>query len=169
MTLAELWPALLAAVAVLWALGAYNRLVRLRNAIHGAWAALDDALHRRDELLPPRLAARRAADPAAADAASAALAALRSAAEAMRARPLEAARGEALSRAEERLHAALAGVIDRVPADPEAPDDWHANEQRLAFARQAFNAAVDAYNAALAQFPTRLLRPLFGFAPAAQV
>ncbi len=37
---------------------------------------------------------------------------------------------------------------------------------RLDFARQAFNDAAQAYNAAVVQFPTRLLGPLFGFVPA---
>ena len=36
-------------------------------------------------------------------------------------------------------------------------------QNRLDFARRAFNESVQSYNAAVGQFPTRLLGPLFGF------
>jgi LemA protein len=46
---------------------------------------------------------------------------------------------------------------------------WHEREPRLAFARQLFNDAAQTYDAALVQFPTRLLVRLFGFGPAGRL
>ena len=45
----------------------------------------------------------------------------------------------------------------------------HDASQRLAFARQLFNDAVDCYNEAARQFPTRLLSSLFGFGVAGKL
>jgi LemA protein len=42
-------------------------------------------------------------------------------------------------------------------------------QSRLAFARQAFNEAAAEHDSALALFPTRLLVPVFRFAPAGRL
>lgn len=42
----------IAAVLVFWAVGAYNRLVRLRNEIGNAFAQIDVQLKRRHDLIP---------------------------------------------------------------------------------------------------------------------
>lgn len=174
MTVGELAPALVAAVLVLWMLGAHNRLVRLRNAILGAWAQFDEPLRRRHEALPALLSALReplAAEHRTLDAVADALAQQRAAAEALRTKPV-GAETTAFLRADGLLASAIArllALLDQQPALRARDDiaaslrELHDSDLRLAFARQAFNDAVDAYNAALAQFPTRLLRPLFGF------
>ncbi|MCU0930027.1 MAG: LemA family protein [Burkholderiaceae bacterium] len=174
MTVAELAPALVAAVLVLWALGAHNRLVRLRNAIRAAWEQIDESLRRRHEALPALLAALReplAAEHPTLDAVADALAQQRVATDALRATPV-GAETAAFLRADGVLASSIArllALLDQQPALRERDDvaawlrELHDSDLRLAFARQAFNDAVDAYNAALAQFPTRLLRPLFGF------
>ena len=46
---------------------------------------------------------------------------------------------------------------------------WGALEPRLVYRRQKFNEAAFIYNEALAQFPTRLLVPLFGFRRAGRI
>ena len=43
---------LLALVVFFWAVGAYNRLVRLRNAVANAFAQIDVQLKRRHDLIP---------------------------------------------------------------------------------------------------------------------
>ena len=45
-------------------------------------------------------------------------------------------------------------------------DELKLIERHRAFTRQVFNQAVEQYNDALRQMPTRLLTPLFGFRPA---
>ena len=49
----------LAAVAVFWMVGAYNRLVALRNAVSQAWGRIDDTLRLRAAAAEPLLAALR--------------------------------------------------------------------------------------------------------------
>jgi len=46
---------------------------------------------------------------------------------------------------------------------------WRELAPRLSFARQLFNEAVSSYDEALAQFPTRLLVPLFGLRRAGRI
>ncbi|MFH0766145.1 MAG: LemA family protein, partial [Calditrichota bacterium] len=43
---------ILAVVLVLWIIGLYNRLVRLRNAVRNAWSQIDVQLKRRHDLIP---------------------------------------------------------------------------------------------------------------------
>lgn len=168
---------LLLVVLGLWMLGAYNRLTALRAAILAAWAPLDAALQDRaqayDTLLA-RAAGPLAAEHAACDAVAGAQAALAAAAEQVRRRPLAAAGVTELAKADAVLAAvslrllALVEQADALRAEPEVKAQLQALQAlkpRLQFARQAFNEAVTRYNAALAQFPTRLLGPVFRFEP----
>jgi LemA protein len=104
---------------------------------------------------------------------SAAQAALDAAAEALRRQPASAERAATLAAAEAALAAPLAQLLQRLGpsvAAPPAQAALHATlqdaAQRIAFARQLFNDAVQGYNDAVRQFPTRLLSGLFGFVSA---
>ena len=166
------------ALLIFWMLGAYNRLVALRNAIIAAWAQVDEPLQRRAVAVAALLDGLRAHLPDEGGTLTAVRAAheqLRSAADALRARPAQAQRAAALAGAEAGLGAALARLLSLLEQRPDlaAAEDIapHAAAlrdatQRLAFARQLFNDAVGAYNDAVRQFPTRLLTTLFGFAAA---
>lgn len=167
-----------AALAVFWILGAYNRLVALRNAIIAAWVQVDEPLQRRAQAIMTLVAGLRDALPGehgAFDSVLAAQAASQGAADAMRAAPARASRAAALAKAEAALAAALArllALLEQHPAAAGAGDTapqigaLHDATQRLVFARQLFNDAVLAYNDAARQFPTRLLSRLFGFGAA---
>jgi LemA protein len=171
----------LAAVLGFWAVGAYNRLVRLRNAIGMAWTALDEQLRRRGGVHEALLAALRprvAGDPHALDAAAAAQRQVQSAADGLRARPVQEAGSASLVAAEGVLASAQARVVallDESPglrADADVHrmlDEWKELELRLQFARQAFNDAVEAYNGAARQFPTTLVAWAFGLRRAGRV
>ena len=146
------------ALLVFWMLGAYNRLVALRNGIIAAWSQVDEPLQRRAAAITGLLAGLRAHLPdegSALDAVQAAQQQLRGAADALRARPAQAPRAAALAGAE----AALAGTLARLLALLEQRPDLGAADdigphavalrdatQRLAFARQLFNDAVMTYN-----------------------
>jgi LemA protein len=167
-----------AALLVFWMLGAHNRLVELRNLIIAAWAQVDEPLQRRASALGPLVAALRAHlsdEQGALDAVHAAQSQVQSAADTLRARPALAPRAAALAGAEAALQAALARLLallehrgDLAGADDLAPHlaTLRDSTQRLVFARQLFNDAVQRYNDAAQQFPTRLLSRLFGFGPA---
>ncbi|HMO49298.1 MAG TPA: LemA family protein [Rubrivivax sp.] len=165
-----------AALLIFWMLGAYNRVVALRNAIATAWAQVEEPLQRRAQAIAPLADGLREALPdeqAAIEALLAAQLELQRAAAAMRTACAQAPRAAALAAAEAALAAALARLLALLDQHPAAADAQalqlaalqHAS-RRLAFARQLFNDAVQAYNDAVQQFPTRLLTRLFGFAAA---
>jgi LemA protein len=168
----------LAALLVFWTLGAYNRLVELRNQIIAAWAQVDEPLQRRAAAVTPLVSGLRMHLPdeqGALDAVQAALVQVHAAADALRTRPALALRAAALSTAESALSSALSRLLALVEhrtglgTDATlAPHVAALSEatQRLAFARQLFNDAVLSYNDAAHQFPTRVLSRVFGFGPA---
>jgi LemA protein len=172
------WTWVLAGLLFFWMLGAHNRVVSLRTAIVTAWGQVDAALQTRLQALATLRAAvepRLVAEQAALDAVAAAQAQLQQAAEALRARPADAAGAEALAKAE----AALAPALVRLSSLIEQHADWRDEADvagplgtlrelapRWQFARQMYNDAVAAYNAAIRQFPTRLLTRVFRFTPA---
>ena len=174
------WVALLALMC-LWMLGAYNRLVALRAAILAAWAQAEAGFAGRSAAVAALLGAVQShleGEHAALVAAGAAQGALRSCCEAARARPTDAAALAALTTADAALAGRLARLVALIEqrgalaADAEVATQLRALaelEPRLAFARQVFNAAAEAYDVALGQFPTRLLEPVFRFSPAGRL
>ena len=172
----------IAAVLGFWVLGAYNRLVSLRNAVAAAWAQADEAQRRRGEATERLVTALRAPladEQGALDALWAAQAAVARAAGGMSARPLAQANAQAWTDAERGLGAAAARVFaladghatalagDEAVAAARAA--WKEAEQALRFARQLYNTAAAAHDEAVALFPTSLLSPLFGFAAAGRL
>ena len=170
-----------AALLVFWMVGAYNRLIALRNAIGDAWSKVDDAIRQRSLATAPLLAALQqplAAEHGALNSLQAAATELQRCATAMRHRPVVEANATAWVAAEQQLAAAASRVFALVDlhAELRSHDDvlvesarWRDAQQRLAFARALFNEAAAAYNEAIALFPTRLLLPLFGFGRAGRV
>lgn len=155
--------ALGAVVAVL-----YNRVVRDRNRVDGAWSDIDVQLQRRHDLIPQLV---RAVDQYAKyeRATIEAVTVLR--AEAMRLTDVDA-----LGRAEEEL----SGGVRRLLALAEQYPDLKANENFLAlqkelvetedylqFARRYYNGSVREYNTRIESVPGNLVAAAFGFAPRA--
>ena len=171
----------LAAVLVFWTVGAYNRLVALRNAIAQAWAKVDEALRQRQAAAEPLLAALReplGAEQGALDAWLTAGTEAGRAAALMGSKPVVQAHALAWAAAE----AAQAAAASRVFALLEQQSElrlqepvatqalaWRDATKRLGFARQLFNETATPYNEALRTFPTRLLVGFFRFGPAGRV
>ena len=168
----------LAAVAVFWMVGAYNRLVALRNAIGGACGQIDLAVKHRGAALVPLVAALReplAGEQGALDAFVAAHDQTALALAALCSQPVARASAASWVRAETALAAASSRVmalLEQQPALVAAPAvaalvaTWREGESQLAFARRVFDAAAQAYNDAAQQPPTSWLLRLFGFGPA---
>lgn len=164
-----------------WALGAYNRLVALRSALVAAWAQIDETSRRRDEVLSTLLQRLReplAAEHGTLDLCVGLLAQVRASAAAVGRRPFTAGVLSVYAAYDLDLHEAclhLRELVDRHVAPPDAPslaaqvspalDELERLEDRLQSARQAFERHAAVHDAALLQFPTRLLRPWFGFVP----
>lgn len=173
------WVALaLVLIAVLLTVLAYNRLVAARNGYRNAFAQIDVQLTRRYDLIPNlvKTAERymvheRETLDAVTRARNQALGHLRE----LAADPANGVALQALAQSEQ----GLAGALGRLFALSEAYPDLKANqnmlhlseelvstENRVAFARQAYNDAVMLYNNQAEVFPNHLVARLFGFAPA---
>jgi LemA protein len=162
-------------VLAAWAIGIYNRLVTARNGFKNAFAQIDVQLTRRYDLIPNLvetakgyLKHERETLEAVIAARNGALAGLKAAA----ANPASAAAMTQLSGAE----AGLTGALGRLFAVAEAYPDLKANanmmqlseeltstENRVAFARQAFNDAVMGYNNTRETFPNSMIAGMFSF------
>jgi LemA protein len=166
-----------AAVAVLAALavGIYNRLVSLRNRYKNAFAQIDVQLKRRYDLIPNLVESvkgylqhERGTLEAVVQARGNAVSAAQRAAAA----PGEAGAMQGLAQAE----GALGGALGRLLAVFEAYPDLKANqsimvlqeelsstENKIAFARQAYNDSVMQYNTRRESFPDNVFAGMFGF------
>ncbi len=165
------------ALLVFWVVGAYNRLVRLKNAIGSAFVQLDEQLRRRHDLiarLMESVGEPLAQETGALDALLSAASQARDAADRARATPLLAGPLGALAGAEQMLAASLQRVLALVEHHAELQHDGSVRElaealtetrHRIGFARVAYNDQVEAFNDATAQFPTVVLARIFGFFP----
>ncbi len=173
MTTSQITAGALVAVIVFWVVGAYNRMVSLRNALVARFRSIDDLSRQRHALLDRQIGLLAAALANAAprlDALRAAAQQAEAAREHARARPALAGAVTSLRVAEEILADARARLPVQTVAGAELPDinaQLATGDTTLAFARGEFNAAVAAYNTAVSQFPTALIAWLFGFRPGA--
>lgn len=145
------------AIVLFWALGAYNRLMRLRSAVVQAFGGFDAHMVRLVALLG-EFGVQAQDGAAALQGATTQLSASLAVA---RARPLQADAVAALAAARDVLHATWAaqGPQDDSPWQARWSEHAHQNAQ----AAVLFNEAVAQYNAAIAQFPANLLAWVFGF------
>lgn len=169
---------IVAAVLLFWAVGAYNRLVRMRAEANAAFAVLETELNRQVELvntcLPPGETQPASLfdgdEPSFWGGLQGAAAQFAASLAAARHKPLDpdgiatlAAAHDILTMAWERAERDdahdLAGA--RLP-DTVTSQRAHIQVQIRAAAEQ-FNAAVVRYNEAIGQFPALLLAWLFGF------
>jgi LemA protein len=169
---------LLAIFVVIFVIGAYNALVTLRNRYKNAYSQIDVQLKRRYDLIPNLVETAKGYLQHERGTLEAVIAARNAAATAnTRAaqNPGEASAMKDLSSAE----SALSGVMGRLFALAEAYPDLKANttmmtlmeeltstENKVSFARQAYNDSVMAYNTKREVFPTNIIAGSFNFAPA---
>jgi LemA protein len=163
---------------LMWVVSGYNRLVTLRNRYRNAYSQIDVQLKRRYDLIPNLVETAKGYIQHERGTLEAVIAA-RNAASAANVRaaqsPGDATAMKELSGAE----TALTGTLGRLFAVAEAYPDLKANttmmalmeeltstENKVAFARQAYNDAVTSYNTGRETFPTNLLAAPFNFGPA---
>ena len=176
------WFWIAAAVVVgLYAITVYNHLVRLRNAMANAFAQIDVQLKRRYDLVPNLVEVARKYMQHERETLEAVIAArnqARTAATQAKAHPELAAGMLALGSAEGVLGGALGRLMAVAEAYPELKADQtmrelseelQSTENRIGFARQAFNDAVLVFNDRAGQFPANLVAKVLGFAQAAML
>ncbi len=169
------------AILVFWGVGAYNRLVQLRNVIGNSFAQIDVQLKRRYDLIPNLVEVARkyaAHERDTLEAVTAARNQAKAAADVARGRPAAAGAVTSLAVAEQALTGAMGRLMAIVEAYPELKADQSlrelaeeltSTENKIGFARQLFNDATLDYNNAAQQFPTNLMASMFGFREAAML
>ena len=156
------------AVVLFWAVGAYQRLVRMRAHAIAAFAPLDAQFGQYVALVKDNFSASEFAPPAQAGLVGAALQFELSMKVAL-AHPMDALAMRALQTAHETLRTSWVRVRNEPPdlaGDPlpEAlQQQWDHISLNAGEARTEFNRRVQEYNAAIQQFPARLLAWLFRF------
>ena len=160
---------LLVAIALFWAVGAYNRLVRLRSEVVKAYSALDNVLSVHPvadvaagvpQLSPDALWSRLVA------------------AGEQFAQALANARAHPLDPDAIRVLSAARGVLTEVwqatdgdsPEGSTLPESLRARlaalDEQAALPAAAFDASVRVYNLAIRQFPALILAGIWSFKPA---
>jgi LemA protein len=162
----------------LFAIGIYNSLVALRNRYKNAFAQIDVQLKRRYDLIPNLVETAKGYIKHERETLEAVVAARNSATSAgskAAANPGDPQSMKELAGAE----SGLTGALGRLFAVAEAYPDLKANqnmmqlteeltstENKISFARQAYNDSVMAYNTKREVFPSSIVAGMFNFAPA---
>lgn len=163
------------AVLVVWLIAIYNNLVALRNRFKNAFAQIDVQLKRRYDLIPNLVETAKGYLAHERQTLEAVIAARNSAASANQraaANPADAEAMKGMMAAE----AGLSGALGRLFALSEAYPDLKANttmmqlseeltstENKIAFARQAYNDSVMSYNTGIESFPNSIVAGFGGF------
>lgn len=164
---------------IVWGVLIYNRLVLLRNRMANAFGQIDVQLKRRHDLVPNLVEVAQAYLKHEASTLEAVIKARGQAQSAMaRAQPANAASMGALAMAEGALSSSLGRLMVVAEDYPELKADatlqslseeLTSTENRLGFARQAYNDQVLDFNNGATQFPDLVVARLLGFAPAAML
>jgi LemA protein len=163
---------------ILFLVGIYNRLVTSRNGYKNAFAQIDVQLTRRYDLIPNLietvkgyLAHERNTLEAVIKARNVAVTGLKAAA----ANPGDPAAVQGLASADNQLSGALGRMFALAEAYPDLKanqnmmllsEELTSTENKVAFARQAYNDAVLGYNNTREVFPNSIIAGSFGFMPA---
>jgi LemA protein len=168
----------LALVLVIWIVAIYNGLVELRNRVKNGFAQIDVQLQRRYDLIPNLVETAKAYMAHERQTLEAVIAARNQAqvaAHKAEGDPTNAAAIRALAGAESALGASLGKFFALAEAYPDLKanqnmaqlqEELSSTENRIAFARQAYNDAVMGYNTKRESFPSNLVANNFGFTQA---
>ena len=169
------------AVAVflaMWVVGTYNSLVTLRNRFKNAFAQIDVQLKRRYDLIPNLVEVAKGYLKHERETLEAVIKARNIAAAAAQAVAANPADGNAM-KSLVSAETGLTGALSRLMVVSEQYPDLKANqnmlqlteemtstENKVSFARQAYNDAVMAFNNAREVFPAVIFAGMLGFLPA---
>ncbi len=166
-------------LAALWAIGIYNKLINLRNQVKNAWSQIDVQLQRRYDLIPNLVETvkgymnfEKGTLEAVISARNQAVAARDNIAKS--GGPTESSL-QPLMGAETQLSGALTRFFALSENYPELraseplqklQEELSSTENKVAFARQAYNDQALEYNTAQQVFPTNFFAGAFGHHPA---
>jgi LemA protein len=165
-------------IAAFWIVGIYNALVALRNRFKNAFAQIDVQLKRRYDLIPNLVETAKGYLKHERETLEAVIKARNVAASAAQAAASDPTSGGAMKNllaAESGLGGALARLMVVVEQYPDLKanenmlrltEELTSTENKIAFARQAYNDSVMTYNTAREVFPNVVFAGLFGFTAA---
>ena len=163
----------------LFAVSAYNRLVALREHVRTDWAQIDVQLKRRYDLIPNLVEAVKkymGYERETLEAVIAARGAAMNGLSAAKANPGDPAAMQQLGTAETQLTQSLGRLLAVAEAYPDLKasqnmmqftEELTSTENKVAFARQAYNDAVMYYNNRREVFPNTIIANMYAFTPAA--
>ena len=169
----------LAVVFGLWGVGIYNGLITARNAFKNAFAQIDVQLQRRFDLIPNLVETVKgymSHERETLEAVIAARSAAQSGLSAAKANPGDPAAMAQLAAAQGQLNAGLGRLLAVAEAYPDLKanqnmmqltEELTSTENKVAFARQAYNDSVMAFNNKREVFPSSFVANAFNFAAAA--
>jgi LemA protein len=154
-------------VVGLWFVAAYNRLIALKNQVVNAWKQIDVQLKRRHDLIPNLVNTVKGAMNFERETLEAVVAARTRAVSATGVKETAKAEGE-LTQALGRLFAVAEAYPDLKATGnvSQLQEELASTENRITFARQAYNDLATSYNTAQQQFPTSLVAGMAKAVPA---
>ncbi len=163
------------AAFVFWAISIYNRLINERNRVRNAFAQIDVQLTRRYDLIPNLVEAVKGYMKHERETLEAVINARNAAQQSLQAAKTDPANAAAIKKLG-ASEGALGAALGRLFALSEAYPDLKANENmmqfqeelastenKVAFARQAFNDSVLSYNNTAENFPNNIIAGMFRF------
>lgn len=170
--------AIIAGTIILWVIGIYNKLIRLKNIFKNAYAQIDVQLQRRYDLIPNLVETAKGYMKHEAETLEKVIQARNQAHSInvqVAADPSNSNAMEQLAQAETKLTKAMGGFFALSESYPDLKADQtmsklmeelSSTENKVGFARQAFNDSVMSYNIAIQQFPGSLIAGTTGFTEA---
>jgi len=160
------------ALLVFWLIGAYNKLIGLKNQVANAWKQIDVQLKRRHDLIPNLVNTVKGAMQFERDTLEAVVSARNKAIQVQQTQGVSVSQTAA---AESQLTGALSRLLAVVEAYPDLKatgnvaqlqEELTSTENKIAFARQLYNDTATQYNTKQQQFPTNLVAGMAGASPA---
>ena|SRR5688572_11088007 len=160
------------AVLVFWFIGAYNKLIGLKNQVANAWKQIDVQLKRRHDLIPNLVNTVKGAMQFERETLDAVVSARN---QAMKVQQMPGAHVSDTAAAESQLTGALSRLLAVVEAYPDLKatgnvgqlqEELTSTENKIAFSRQHYNDTATEYNTKQQQFPTNLVAGMAGASPA---
>jgi LemA protein len=160
-------------VTLFWGVGAYNRLVSLQNQVKNAFSQIDVQLKRRYDLIPNLVETAKGYMKHERETLEAVIAARNQAVSAnAKAAPSDTGAMREMAAAEGLLSSSLGKMFALSESYPELKanenmmqltEELTSTENRIAFARQAYNDGVMQYNTSREQFPGSIIAGMFAF------
>ncbi len=153
-------------LAILVVVGMYNGLVRARNETKNSWAQIDVQLKRRHDLIPNLVETVKGYAAHESKTLESVIAA--------RSQAVSAPTTDARIAAEGQLSQALSRLMVVTEQYPDLKanqnflalqEELTSTENKISFARQAYNDAATSYNTRIETFPSNLIAGNFGFKP----